>query len=360
VEDAVGTTVLMAGKSKAGRRLQEPTDLRLVHRLDRTMWRSFIEEHDGGNIFHTPEMFDAFSRTKGYRPIVWAAVDGRGRPLALFLPVEISMMGGPLRYLTTRAVSFGSVLAAPGPRGRDALSLLLRTYGRKVNRRVVFTELRNLADMEELRPVLAESGFELQDHLNFLIDLARPLEEIWGDIRPNARRNIRKAMRSEVVVRQARSLRDIDAAYEILRKAYGRIRVPLPPRPLFRATFEILAPRGMVRVLLAEVDGVMIGALMLLFYKGVVVYWYTGSLREYSALRPADLLVWRSLELGQGSGFRTFDFGGGGSPDMHYGVRDFKAKFGGDLVNFGRNTLIHAPARYKLGQAGYRARRRLF
>jgi lipid II:glycine glycyltransferase (peptidoglycan interpeptide bridge formation enzyme) len=238
--------------------------------------------------------------------------------------------------------------------------MVLHTYGREVNRRVLFTELRNLADMGELGPVLAESGFEFQEHLNFLIDLGRPLEEIWGDIRPNARRNIRKAMRSEVVVRQARSLKDIDAAYEILREAYGRIRVPLPPRSLFRATFELLAPPGMVRVLLAEVEGVMIGALMLLLYKGVVVYWYTGSLRQYSALRPADLLVWRSLELGQESGFRTFDFGGGGSPETHYGVRDFKAKFGGDLVNFGRNTLIHAPARYKLVQAGYRARRRLF
>jgi serine/alanine adding enzyme len=208
--------------------------------------------------------------------------------------------------------------------------------------------------------VLAESGFEFQDHLNFLIDLARPLEEIWAKIRPNARRNIRKAMRSEVVVRQADSLRDIDGAYRVLREAYGRIRVPLPPLSLFHATFELLEPGGMVRVLLAEVEEVIIGALILLIHKGVAVYWYTGSLRDYSAFRPADLLVWRSLELSQASGYRTFDFGGGGSPESHYGVRDFKAKFGGDLVNFGRNTFIHAPARYKLGQAGYRVRRRLF
>jgi serine/alanine adding enzyme len=350
----------MPGEAKTGRRAQKPTDVQLVHRLDRALWTSFVDQLEGGNIFHTPEMFEVFSRTEGYRPTLWAAVDGGARPLALFLPVEISLFGGPLRYFTTRAVAFGSVLAAPDERGRDALSMLLQTYGREVNRRVLFTELRNLADMEKLRPVLAESGFEFQDHLNFLIDLARPLEEIWGDIRPNARRNIRKAMRSEVVVRQAESLRDIDTAYGILREAYGRIRVPLPPRSLFRATYELLAPGGMVRVLLAEVEGVMIGALILLLHKGVAVYWYTGSLRDYSAFRPADLLVWRSLELGQQSGYRTFDFGGGGSPEEHYGVRDFKAKFGGDLVNFGRHTVIHSATRFKLAQAGYRVGRRFF
>jgi len=31
---------------------------------------------------------------------------------------------------------------------------------------------------------------------------------------------------------------------------------------------------------------------------------------------------------------------GAGKPSEKYGVRDFKAKFGGNLVNFGRNTWI--------------------
>jgi serine/alanine adding enzyme len=358
VEAHAETALLMAGGSRMGHRLEEPTDVRVVHRLDRAMWGSFVEELEGGNVFHTPKMFDAFARTEGYRPSVWAAVDGSSRPLALFVPVEVSLMGGPLRYLTTRSVAFGSVLAAPGQRGRDALSMLLHTYGREVSRRVVFTELRNLVDMGELRPIIGEAGFEFRDHLNFLIDLRRPLEDIWGDIRPNARRNIRKAMRADVVVRQAESSSDIAAAYGILRDAYKLIRVPLPPSTLFHSAFELLGALGMMKVLLAEAEGVMIGALMLLLYKDVVVYWYTATLRDYSALRPADLLVWRSLELGQQSGYRTFDFGGGGSPETRYGVRDFKAKFGGDLVNFGRHTIIHSPARFKLAQAGYRVRRR--
>jgi serine/alanine adding enzyme len=349
----------MARQVGMGHWVREPGDIRLVDRLDRGAWTRFVETLDGSNVFHTPEMFDVFSRADGYRPTIWAAVDERAQPLALLLPVEISLMGGPLRYLTTRAVVFGSVLATTGRRGRDALSLVLRAYDRRVSRRVVLTELRNLVEMGELRSVLADCGFEFRDHLNFLIDLTRPLEDVWADIRPNARRNIRKAMRSGVTVRQAEGHADIRAAYNVLREAYQRIRVPLPSSSLFHAAFDVLGPPGMMKVLLADVDGVMIGALMLLLHKDVVVYWYTGTSRNHSGYRPADLLVWRSFELAHQSGARTFDFGGAGSPDEHYGVRDFKAKFGGERVDFGRHLRIHGPARFKVARAGYRVRRRL-
>ena len=55
---------------------------------------------------------------------------------------------------------------------------------------------------------------------------------------------------------------DIDTAYGVLLDAYKRLRVPLPPVSLFRATFEILGPLGMMRVLLAAVDGATVGAVL--------------------------------------------------------------------------------------------------
>lgn len=39
-------------------------------------------------------------------------------------------------------------------------------------------------------------------------------------------------------------------------------------------------------------------------------------------------------------------------------MRDFKAKFGGDLVNFGRNICVHAPLRLKFSVTGYQLVRR--
>jgi serine/alanine adding enzyme len=42
-----------------------------------------------------------------------------------------------------------------------------------------------------------------------------------------------------------------------------------------------------------------------------------------------------------------------GKPEEEYGVRDFKAKFGGYLVNFGRNIHVHKPTWLGISKFGY-------
>ncbi|RLI52815.1 MAG: GNAT family N-acetyltransferase, partial [Candidatus Thorarchaeota archaeon] len=73
---------------------------------------------------------------------------------------------------------------------------------------------------------------------------------------------------------------------------------------------------------------------------------------------PNELLMWHILRWGVENGYRVYDFGGAGKPDEEYGVRDFKAKFGGKLVCYGRNTCEHAPFLLKISQIGYQLVRR--
>jgi hypothetical protein len=333
--------------------------MRVVQNLDSVYWHDFADEAPGASIFHTPEMFEVFARTDGYKPGLWAVVGSDRRPLALFTPVRITLFGGPLSLLTSRAVAYGSVLCQCGDEGQAALSLLLRAYDRQRPGNVIFTELRNVVSMSYLHPALEACGYQYEAHLNFLIDLTRSEAELWSKIRSNARRNIQKAEKMGVMVDEVTNLDQLAPVYSVLKDVYKRLQVPLPNESLFRSSFHVLHPRNMLRILVARLDDLAIGALMLLVHQGVITYWYTGALREFSAYRPSDLLVWRALKLGAESGCRVFDFGGGGRPDVEYGVRDFKAKFGGELVNFGRYLHIHAPRRFRLSQTGYQMVRRL-
>jgi CelD/BcsL family acetyltransferase involved in cellulose biosynthesis len=343
-----------------GNGINQPAEHRLqvVNQLDENTWRAFVDRHPHGNIFHTPEMFRVFQQAKNHEPEVWATVNPAGEVLALLLPVRINVLDGPFRLLTTRAVAYGSALSAPYPEGQTALRLLMETYRKKVQFRVLFTELRNYANLMELLPVFQQSGFVFEDHLNFLIDLERPPDELWQSIRSNARRNIQKARKSGVSIEEIRSAQEVLLAYNLLEDVYKRIQVPLPDRSLFEAAHAVLSPQEMFKMYLARVNGDAIGVMTLLFYKNVVLYWYTGTLRQYASYRAGDLLVWHALETGQRLGGGLFDFGGGGKPDEKYGVRDFKAKFGGELVNFGRYTCIHSPLRYRLTEAGYQVLRK--
>jgi len=330
----------------------------IVRKLDERLWREFVQNHPDSQIFHTPEMFQVFARTQGYQPAVWAAVEKDGRVLALLLPVEITLMRGLARRFTSRAVVYGSVLCASGDPARQALGALLQAYQREVKGRLLFTELRNTTDLTDLQPTLNSSGFIHQEHLNYLLDLKRTPDEIWQSIRSNARRNINKARKSEIVIEQVNSADQVAMAYKLLRDTYERLQVPLAHATLFQSAFEILTPAGMLRMLVARLKDTPVGVMTLLLHKGIVLYWYTGVLREYASFRPNDLLVWHALEWGSQNGFSVFDFGGAGKPDEEYGVRDFKAKFGGQLVNYGRNVCVHSPLVLKASTTIYQGVRR--
>lgn len=332
--------------------------MQVTQELDPLRWREFVDETPGASIFHTPEMFAVFKGTGGHRPELWATVDAGGRPLALLTPVRITVVGGPFSPFTSRAVAFGSVLCAPGEKGRQALAELMDAYNRGARSGILFTELRNVAPLDFLQPALKGCGYAYEDHLNFLIDLTQTEDALWGNIRSNARRNVRKAQTMGVSVDEVNTPEGLPPVYAVLKDVYKRLQVPLPDESLFRCAFDVLNPAGKMRVLVARLDDATIGALTLLIHRGVMTYWYTGTLREFSAFRSADLLVWSALKLGAESGCRIFDFGGGGRPDEEYGVRDFKAKFGGELVNFGRNVHIHSPTYLRFSKFGYQILRR--
>lgn len=328
--------------------------MRIVNQLDKTIWRNFVDSHPHGNIFHTPEMFQVFAQANGYAPSLWAAVDNAEQPQAMLFPVQITLLDAPLAHLfTTRAVAYASVLAFSDKIGAQALEHLLPAYNRAHKNRLLFTELRNLADLATVQPILNQTGFMYEDHLNFLIDLTSGPDALWHNMKNNARRNVRKARKTGVVITEVTDSAHIPIVYDLLAKVYHRLQVPLADKTFFQAAFDVLQPCDMMRILVAQVEGINIGVLTLLLHNDTIIYWYTGTLRGYSHHRPADLLVWHTLEWGSTNGYRVFDFGGAGKPDEEYGVRNFKAKFGGELVNYGRNVSVHAPWALKLSEFVY-------
>jgi serine/alanine adding enzyme len=334
--------------------------MKIVNTLSEANWRNFIDDHPKSNIFHTPEMFNVFGEAEGYRPSIWVAQGQDGLPLAMLLPVQISVLEGQLSSLTTRAVVYGSVICQQTDQGIDALTPLLEAYRRDVGGRPLFTELRNVSDMGSLQTILEANKYHFHDQLNYLVDLQRPPNKIWEAMEGQARTKIRKAMNSGLEIEEVASPDKQELAYEIISQVYRRIQVPLGSRSLFEAAYKILRPKNMLKIFLARKDDAYLGASFNLLYKNVIFGWYAGSLgKEYSKLGVNELLNWHIIEWGAGHGYHIFDFGGAGSPNINYGPRNFKSKFNGTLVNYGRNTLVHSPLRLGLSTMAYKLYRKL-
>lgn len=327
--------------------------IEIVHALPVDQWRAFVDEHPNGNVFHTPQLFEVFRLAKGHRPELWAALDG-GEIQALFVPVHISLQLGWLRRLATRTVIHGSILATPDHAGRDACRSLLRAYKAASGRQSLFTETRNVSPLGNLGPLLEAEGFAYEDHLNYLLDLERPIDAIFEGIGKRTRKHIRNGLHKDLVhITDVREEGGLMECYRLLKQTFRAASVPLADYSLFKAALNILSPRSMIRLSIATVEGKGAATSVELLYKDVAYGWYAGMDRAYSSYVPNDLLMWDMLKWAAEHGFKRYDFGGAGKPNEDYGVRDFKAKFGGGLVCYGRNTWIPQRSLYLLGKTGY-------
>jgi lipid II:glycine glycyltransferase (peptidoglycan interpeptide bridge formation enzyme) len=97
-------------------------------------------------------------------------------------------------------------------------------------------------------------------------------------------------------------------------------------------------------------DGNAVGTRITLNYKDMVYDWYAGSKAEVDYVDEA--LVWHVLKENAGK-YKVFDFGGAGHPDKPYGVREFKRRFGGEMVNFGRYEKVHSKLKYGMVNVGF-------
>lgn len=322
----------------------------VVNELDQKKWREFVDSHPSGNVFHTPEMFEVYKHAVGYKPALWAVVDDE-EILALHTPVSFSFRRGIFQYIATRNVNFGSVLVRQDEDGRKALSLLLEKYNQSIHFAQLYTELRHNADSSYFQEVFQQFGYKYEGYLNYFIDLDRDEYDILQSFTRTARKVIRSAIRKgHFIVREISEPEMLPIFYELINKSYTHFSIPVVDLSLFQSTFDLLVPKKMARFTISFANGVPAAASVTLNYKDVVYGWYGGMDRELGSYYPSEMDLWDSIKWGIENGYKVFDFGGLGKLDQESSMREFKLKFRGNLIEYGRNICVHSPMRMRLAE----------
>lgn len=323
-----------------------------------TEWDDFVFSHPMGNIFQTPALYRVYAETKNYFPISVALTDPGSQEIGgVMSGVVIRVMDGFPGNFSARSIVQGGPLIAPSS-GGDVVSKLVEKYDSHASRSSLYTEIRNMYDVQGmLNPV---NNYSYVDHLNFIIDLSRSRDDLWGQIHKSRRKNINRAERAGVVVEEIVSQDKIPVFYELLRETYNSVRVPLADISLFESSFRHLVPEGLAKFFLARHEDDYIGARAVLLYKDRIYDWYAGAAVDALSFYPNEYLVWHILEWGVENNYLVFDFGGAGKPDKPYGPREFKRRFGGELVNYGRYVRQYSKRKIKVAEIGFKAYQKLF
>ena len=232
----------------------------------------------------------------------------------------------------------------------------------------IYIETRNFNDYSRWKGAFAKAGFDYQPHLNFHVDCADKAA-MDGKLSENRKRQIKKAIKSGIEIselsndgmsrdnslNEPHTLNDAEQEikewYDILLHLYKtRVKTPLFPLSFFIEFYR----QRLGKYLLVKFDGKVIGGIMCPILEGRCIYeWFVcGMDTEYRNQNPSVMATYAAMEYGNACGLARFDFMGAGKPNEPYGVREFKEKFGGEMVEHGRFLHVAEPIMYKIGVLG--------
>ncbi len=352
-------------------------------------FRHLSENHPDASWFQSDNFFRFASKWPEAEPVLLAAVKGQfrdpgkrkpggrgvetnkketeqdiiaGSLLGVILrePVPARLNFWPVKNLytalTSRAIVYGGPLLEQGTRLEREMVLkeLLEAFQEHAKKGSVYTQLRNFFDLSDYKPVFREMGFGWHEHMNLISDTSG-VEKCWNEMSSSRRRQVRKSLDAGVSLIYDPSLAQIDAFYDLLCGLYKKkVRKPLPLREFFHALCS--GSFSAVSILL-EYDKKIIGGIVCPLMPGRALYeWYVCGLdREYREkdIYPSVLLTWAAMEYAAKNSIPAFDFMGLGVPGEKYGVRDFKARFGGTWVEYGRFSKVNRRFKYFLAEIIY-------
>jgi len=323
-----------------------------ARKIDPCQWERFVVEHPQGNIYQTPLMYSAFGSMNNSKPLLLACYkdDSLVGVLLAFLQKEYK---GIVGKLSSRSIVWGGPLLAENC--NELLEEMLNEYDALVRKEAIYSQFRNLSDAKGSIPFFTQAGFGYEEHLNILIDLKLSYEDLWKDVHGKRRNEIRRAGRENTKFSVHADEAALKEGYLILKEVYCYAKLPLPDLSLFQDILAHSKNNVGLKIFAANNNGKMIGVMFALLYKNRIYDWYAGAYRKFLSKYPNDLIPWEVICWGKANGFEVFDFGGAGKPGVTYGVRDYKMKFGGRLVNFGRFQKIHQPLAMKIARNGFKA-----
>lgn len=353
--------------------------------IDRAEWSRLVRESRTGTWFQTPEAYEFFaSQPELFVPFVVGVVRNpesdsgtmNKETLRGVCVGYVTVEKNPIKqFFTRRAIILGGPALADDCTDEEVIALMsalknLPSLQGRVGERLsspIYIEPRNFndyspwrnafehcGDHSRRRPLLPfrwkdAPGFKYQPHLNFHVDCTNA-DEMWSRMSETRRKQIRRAQRADVTISNAQSEEEICEWYAILKRMYKtRVKTPLFPVSFFEEAYR----QGVATYLMVRYEGKIIGGSMIVVDGGCVYEWFEcGRDAEYEKQYPSVMATYAGMAYAAEHGIARCDFMGAGVPGVPYGVRDFKERFGGKMVEHGRFLYIAKPILYRIGALG--------
>lgn len=367
--------------------IKMPNKILTYEHIDRAAWAELVQTSETGTWFQTPEAYEFFaSMPELFRPFVMAisnetplsetqhSINPPMQTLRAVCVGYVTIEKSPLKqFFTRRAIIIGGPALADDATEEEVEALMTAVKNLSFTHSLIhsflhspiYIETRNFNDYSRWKNAFATAGFSYQPHLNFHVDTAS-VDVVESNLGKSRKRDIRTTVREGVTiadlsnerVSELERERMVHEYYLILKNLYEtKVKTPLFPESFF----QTLAKHPDARFLLTELNGKIVGGTVCVAQAGKCLYeWFAcGEDGVYPHVFPSCYATYAGIRYAAEHHMPRFDMMGAGKPDEAYGVREFKAKFGGLEVEYGRFLCITKPLLYKIGTLGVKILKKL-
>lgn len=178
----------------------------------------------------------------------------------------------------------------------------------------VRVEPENETVLEALKKEFGEASIvtaphDIQPREILVMDIAPAEETLLSEMKQKTRYNIRLAEKHGVTVRFSREAKDMETFIELIYATTNRKAIWPHPKNYYRNFFEVFGEQECV-LALAEHEGKVLTANLIVFFEGVAYYLHGGSSDDGRHMMAPFLLQFESIREAKKRGCVSYNFGG--------------------------------------------------
>lgn len=316
------------------------------NQIDSEKWEILLKESTTASFFQTKDCYDFYCGLSLVKPFLFG-VEENGTLAGIGCGYIVAEGGSLMKFFSRRAILPGGLLLSNNC-SNEALSLLLRTIKSKLKTEAIYVEIRNFNNYDEYKRLFESSFFSYQPHLNVQVP-TNDKDLLFSKINKNKLKQARLSKENGATCELTKNVEDIKKLYLILHQLYKkRIKTPLFPLNFFLE----LVKEDYSKIFVVKKGKEVLGGMIAVNYRKKIMYeWFVCGLDyKIAGIYPSILATVTAIEYASDNGFDMFDFMGAGKPDQNYGVKDFKIKFGGEVIEQGRFLCINNMLLYQIGK----------
>jgi len=156
---------------------------------------------------------------------------------------------------------------------------------------------------------ISKAPHDMQPKEIFVIDISKSEDELLAQMKQKTRYNLRLAEKKNIKIIVSREEKYINEFLRLVKITAERDGITPHPENYYRQMIKII-PAENLQLYLAEYEGKIIAANIMIFFEDTAIYLHGASDNEFRNVMAPYLLQWRQIQDAKNKGCKKYDFGG--------------------------------------------------